>query len=426
MPSARRLILAILMICVSLVLGPRGSTSHAAPNPIHIGAVFPLRGSIGQLAGEEYRGVEIARDLVNADGGVAGRTIVLDTRELDTPSDAPSVMRSLRSRGITTVIGAYSSALSIPASATAARDGMVYWEAGAVADRLTGRGFSTVFRVGASGSNLGANSARFAADQLAPRLGKRPSAVRVSVVFASDDYAISVADAAINEARVRGLRIVSQTRYDVYTPDWSRVVSAVKSAHPDILILASHIPDGVAFRRAMLAAHLHVGAFIGSTMAQCEPEFGALLGRDAIGVFASDRPSPMGGFNPQTIGPQARAVYNRLAAEWHKRTGESRPTEEALAGFTAAWALFHYVLPRAGQHGSLSPKTIGDVARSMNLPRGTLPNGAGLRFATDSGHLGQNLRASAVIWQWQGVRHSVVVWPEVYATGRIGLVPLPR
>jgi branched-chain amino acid transport system substrate-binding protein len=426
MSPARRLTLASLLICISLVLNPRGPSTHAAPNPIHIGAVFPLRGSIGRLAGEEYRGVEIARDLINADGGVSGRKIVLDTRELDTPSDAPSVMSALHSRGITTVIGAYSSALSIPAAAAAARDGMVYWEAGAVADRLTGRGFSTVFRVGASGSNLGSNSARFAVDQLAPRLGKRPSDLRVSVVFAGDDYAISVADAAVKEAGSRGLRIVSRTRYDAYAPNWSRVLQAVRSAHPDILILASHIPDGVAFRRAMLAAHIHVGAFIGSTMAQCEPEFGALLGRDAVGVFASDRPSPMGGFNPQTIGPQARAVYNRLAAEWHRRTGESKPTEEALAGFTAAWALFHYVLPRAARHGRLNPKTISDAARSMNLPKGALPSGAGLRFATDPRNLGQNLRASAVIWQWQGVRHSVVVWPGVYATGKIRLVPLPR
>jgi hypothetical protein len=62
----------------------------------------------------------------------------------------------------------------------------------------------------------------------------------------------------------------------------------------------------------------------------------------------------------------------------------------------------------------------------VDVPEGGLPNGAGLLFARDRRHLGQNLRAAAVIWQWQGVRHSVVVWPATYATGHIALVPLPR
>jgi hypothetical protein len=60
------------------------------------------------------------------------------------------------------------------------------------------------------------------------------------------------------------------------------------------------------------------------------------------------------------------------------------------------------------------------------MPDGSLPNGAGLLFGTDRAHRGQNLRAAAVVWQWQAVRHSVVVWPPVYATGHITMVPLPR
>ncbi len=78
-------------------------------------------------------------------------------------------MTALRAAGAAVVVGAYSSALSIPASQAANDAGLVYWEAGAVADRLTGRGLPLVFRVGASGTNLGSNSAQFAATELAPR-----------------------------------------------------------------------------------------------------------------------------------------------------------------------------------------------------------------------------------------------------------------
>jgi ABC-type branched-subunit amino acid transport system substrate-binding protein len=198
------------------------------------------------------------------------------------------------------------------------------------------------------------------------------------------------------------------------------VLSEVTAARPDVLVLASYIPDGVAFRQAMLSANLHVGALIGSTMAECGPEFGAMLGADAIGVFASDRPTS--GFNSGALSPAGRAAYSRFAALWQQQTGAA-PTEEGLAGFTAGWALFHDVLPAAT---SLDPGSIAAAARSTHLAVGELPNGAGLNFAGDAAHLGQNLDAAAVIWQWQGVRKSVTVWPPVYATGAVGMVPLPR
>ena len=149
------------------VVAPSGAT------PIRIGAVFPTSGNAAGLAGQELAGVRIAADLVNEDGGVAGRPIVLDVRDLERADAAPAVMAALRAEGVHVVIGAYSSDLSIAASAAADAEGLVYWEAGAVADRLTGRGLPLVFRVGASGTDLGSNSARFAATELAPRLTRR-------------------------------------------------------------------------------------------------------------------------------------------------------------------------------------------------------------------------------------------------------------
>jgi hypothetical protein len=154
-------------------------------------------------------------------------------------------------------------------------------------------------------------------------------------------------------------------------------------------------------------------------MAECGPDFGLELGSAAIGVFASDRPTQ--GFNPNVLTPAARATYLRFSRAWQQLTG-SAPTEEGLAGFSAGWALFHEVLPHAGP---LTASSIAAAARALDMPRGSLPNGAGIQFSTDPTMLGQNTRAAAVIWQWQGVRHSVTVWPLVDATGTPELIPLP-
>ncbi|MDQ6846900.1 MAG: ABC transporter substrate-binding protein [Candidatus Dormibacteraeota bacterium] len=412
----RRLLLPVLL-AVTLLAALAAPTS--AGRVIRVGALFPLNGPQSTLAQQEYQGVEIARDMVNMDGGVGGVKVQLDSRELDDPSAASAAVQSLRGDGVPVVIGTYSSALSVPASAAASAAGITYWEAGAVADRVTGRALPDVFRVGASGANLGANSATFTATVLAPRLGLTPPGTRVSVVLEDDDYGHSVADNAVISAHRQGLNVVSYTTYNARRPNWPAVLSAVQAARPDVLILASYITDGVSFRRAMLAAHLHVGALIGSTMAECGPDFGLELGSDAIGVFASDRPTQ--GFNAAVLTPTARATYERFARAWQQLTG-GPPTEEGLAGFTAAWALFHDVLPHAG---ALTAASIASTARSLDMPRGALPNGAGLQFSADPAMLGQNTRAAAVIWQWQAVRHSVTVWPPVDATGTPQLIPLP-
>ena len=62
----------ILGLCLALVGCTTGLPGPSAGEPIRIGAVFPLSGSAARLAGYELRGVQIAVDLVNADGGIGG------------------------------------------------------------------------------------------------------------------------------------------------------------------------------------------------------------------------------------------------------------------------------------------------------------------------------------------------------------------
>ncbi|HEX3266028.1 MAG TPA: ABC transporter substrate-binding protein [Candidatus Limnocylindrales bacterium] len=468
--SLRRGASAALVAIAAISIAAGGWRLADAANVIRIGAVFPITSNAAGLAGPELAGVRIAVDIVNADGGIAGRHVELEVRDLRSRADADSVMSELRSSGVQLVIGAYASDLSIAASQAADRAGLLYWEAGAVADRLTGRGLPLVFRVGASGSNLGTNSASFAATELASRLGKAVDQLRIALAVADDDYANSVADAAESTARAKGMPVVMRRAYNLTLPDWPAVMADLQAARPDVIILASHIPDGIAFRQAMLRSGLRVGALIGSTMAECDPDFAGELGAGAIGVFASDRPTA--GFRPTALRPDAAAAYARFETAWATlaaqaggsgdvSTGDgygagggrygagggygtvdseysihgpaenatAEESEEALSGFTAAWTLFEQVLPRAlgpGGAGALDPGSVAAAARSLDLPEGSLPNGAGLRFSTSQATLGQNERAAAVMWQWTAERTYAFVWPPAYATANVAFVPLDR
>jgi len=220
--------IGLVLACAACATAP--SSAEAAG--IKVGALFPLTGPQAPLAKQEYAGVQIARDLVNADGGVAGVPIALITKELTAEGDAAGRVQDLKAQGVQAILGSYSSSLSMPVSAEAQSRGILYWEAGAVADQLTGRGYPLVFRVGATGQNLGTMASHFAATVLAPRLNKSAWSLRMVIVHNLEGYPTSVASAVAQQSAIEGIQVVANVVYDAHAPDWTSVLGQVRAAKP--------------------------------------------------------------------------------------------------------------------------------------------------------------------------------------------------
>src|SRR3989441_12239642 len=222
--------IGVVIACSACATAPTGAVAS-----LKVGALFPLTGTQAPLAKQEYAGVQIAKDLVNADGGVDGVPIALLTKDLTAESDAAGRVQELKAQGVHSILGSYSSSLSMPVSAAAQTNGLLYWEAGAGADQLTGRGYPLVFRVGATGQNLGTMSSHFAATVLAPRLNKSAWSLRMAIVHNLDGYPTSVASAVAQQAAIEGLQAVANVVYDARAPDWPSVLAQVRTAKPDVL-----------------------------------------------------------------------------------------------------------------------------------------------------------------------------------------------
>ena len=415
--AKRRGPFGLIGVLILAVLGAAcASVAAAGPVPFRVGAIFPLSGSTAPNSTDEYLGATLAAQMANAEGGVDGHPISLDLRDVEDQAQIPAAVSSLKADGVPVVIGAYSSQLSIPAAAAVSAAGMVYWETGAVADRVTGQGSPLVFRVGVNGAELGANAGAFMLKELVPRMGIPVGKLRVYYVTADDDYGTSVANATRTALEAGGVTGGGESLYNPYTPNWTPVMQALAAAKPDILVLSSHIQDGIAFRRAFLAAGLQVKVFMGTTMAQCDQDFGNVLGSGAVGVFASDRPAgrlqsrcarPRGALAVQPVRGPLEAAHRSVVSG----RGGDRRFQRGLGALRG----------RPRKAGDDSAQSIAAAARALDLPSGSLPNGGGVLFSTAAGQLGQNIRAAAVVWQWQAPRVSVVVWPPVYATGQVKL-----
>jgi branched-chain amino acid transport system substrate-binding protein len=204
-------------------------------------------------------------------------------------------------------------------------------------------------------------------------------------------------------------------RYDPASFDADRLAKDIAAARTDVLFVVAYLDDGVALRRALVRNDVPLVASIGTSSSYCHPEFGAQLGKDAVGLYASDKPDA-GALDPAGLRPGARAILERANDAYRSRY-EGEMDAAALAGFSATWALLDSVVRNAS---SDDPESIATAARSARLPSGSLPNGSGLRFgpagSLDESH---NLRAESVIWEWVDVEQRAIVWPPRYRTSPI-------
>jgi branched-chain amino acid transport system substrate-binding protein len=388
--------------------------------PIRVGTVYPLTGYQGQGGEDEFHGVQLAADLVNEDGGVNGHPIEIVSMDAESADAAPQAVASLHDQGIDLVLGSYGSTISSPAAEAAARRGMLFWETGAVGD-MTGAGAGDlVFRVAPTGVVLGRAAIDFIADELAPLVHRDPASLRFAVANVDDSYGVSVARGAVDELSARGLTLAGRFPYDPRQADITRVVRKIARSRPDVLFVAAYLDDGIALRRETITQGLHLVASIGTSSSYCMPEFGAALGRDAVGLFASDKPYE-DALNTDGLTPEARDLLARAGGAYRDRYG-SQMSAAALAGFSGAWALFRGAMPMAA---SVTPSGVAAAARSMRIPQGGLPNGSGIAFgAPGTPDAGANLRAASVIWEWVGVGREVVVWPPRFAESEIRPIEL--
>jgi branched-chain amino acid transport system substrate-binding protein len=412
--------LALVVVATALV--GAACTSTGGDAPIRIGAVYPLSGAQGSGGVDEYRGVQVAVQLANADGGVDGRS--LDLVPIDVPSGdaAPSAIDRLDAQGVRLVLGSYGSTISEPAAIEATDRGLLFWETGAVGEMAGDGPGRLVFRVAPSGAVLGRNAVAFISDEYAPMLGEDPAHLRWAITLVDDAYGRAVAQGAIDELERRGYPIAGRFAYDPLHVDMTTFVHRLGASHPDVLFASAYVDDAVAMRRAMVREGVDVLAGIGTSSSYCMPAFGRRLGEDALGLFASDKPAS-DALNVDGLTPDGRALLERADAAYRERFG-SAMSAAALAGFSGAWALVHDVLPGAT---APTPAAVAAVANRVDLPTGSLPNGSGLRFGpAGSATAGANVRAESVIWQWQQPGVNWVVWPARYATYPIETIdPLP-
>ena len=404
---------AIALLLGACTLFPPGE----GRDPNLVGAVYPLSGPQAPGGREELDGVRLALRMAHASGAPGYRLQVEDAR---TPEGARSAVDRLIDRHhVRVIVGSYGSAVSEAAAGRAQERGAVYWETGAVSEGVTA-GRDHVFRTVATGANLGRIAVEFTAGVLLPATATPAAAARAVIIHVDDVYGNSVAAGERARAAELGIAVVDDIGYNPHAYDPVAIVRRLGADHADFLWDVSYLDDGIAIWRQVLAQGVRPKAAVGTSSAFCMPDFGLALGADAVGLFAADKPDE--DVNPSILSERARTQLAAAQAAYAAQGHRDGLTIPVVAGFVGGWTLFHEVLPRSG---AVDVEAIRRAAFALDIPAGEMINGGGIRFAGEGAPApGQNLRAPAVVGQWQGVQNMRVVYPAGFATA-LPQVPIP-
>lgn len=237
---------------------------------VSIGAVLPLSGANATLGDDQRRGIELAVDQVNRNGGVLGgqklRVIVEDSGGR-APSALDAAKKLVTVDKVPIVLGEYSSGITIPIGQYLVQEGRVHVNIGSSSARIRGLGDGAFSVVG-----LDNVSAAFAARDVIGSGWKK-----AAVIVPNNAYGQSVAEQFRKAFSTVGGEVVSTILYTEGQTTYRRELQQVERAAPDVYVYSAYGKEAATINREAFELGLNATPWYGIYLSMCtadaDPKF---------------------------------------------------------------------------------------------------------------------------------------------------------
>lgn len=282
------------------------TSSSAESRPITIGAVLCLTGSGAEYGKDAERGIMLAVDELNSQGGISGRRVrVLVEDDQTQPRVAVSAAEKLISvNDVKVIIGAVTSSSHLAIAPIADREQVVIISPGASNPSITDAG-DFVFRNWISDELEGSRMAEYVYSQ-----GVRSAAV----LYINNDYGVGLKDVFTRRFGELGGKLPVIESYEQDATDFRTQLTKIASSHPDIIYLPGYYKE----LAGILNQSVELGIKIPMRSVVCfeDPKLLELAGKNAEGVIYS---SPY--FDPEAADTLVRAFVNAFKRRYDRIPG---------------------------------------------------------------------------------------------------------
>jgi branched-chain amino acid transport system substrate-binding protein len=241
-----------LLAASALVLAGCGNSHPAAqtPSTLTIGISLSLTGDFADPGKAAQRGYQLWAKVVNAKGGVLGRTVKLKiVDDASTPNQAVSNYQNLINRDhVDLVFGPFSSLLTIPSSVVVNRYHYAFIEPAGGGPAVFAQNLHNLFFVQPAPTTQGGQV--FADYILSLPADQRPKTAAYPSL--DDPFASPIADAVRQRFEAAGIKTVYNAIYPAETTDMSPIMAKVAAAKPDVVVAGTQSQDAYGDVRAMI------------------------------------------------------------------------------------------------------------------------------------------------------------------------------
>lgn len=389
-------IIGSLFSCALIAMGSACS-AHAA-DTVKIGVLVPMTGATAADGDRLLRAHKLAAKQINEQGGIKSlngakvELVVADTQSKPEVSRSEADRLISRSK-VSALMGAWSSAVTIPALQVAERYRTPFVVTSAVTDSITEKNLKFVFRVSPKGSWAADNVMDFMAF-----LGDKGKPIKkVAIAYEDGPFGQGVAKGYKTKLKERGINVVAEESFRTGSADLSTQAVKLKASGADLVLIVCYVDDETVLLRAMAAQKfqpmvLGFGGHVHPTLLQLGP-----LVENTFGIVE---------WMQDVKKPAAESFVAAYKAEY----GDI-PLSHSAQAYASTWA----VALAVDKAGSADPVKVRDALATLKLPDGPaslLPEDA---LAFDE-H-GQN-HVRYVIAQVID-NEFVTVWPEAVASKQV-------
>lgn len=392
------------VLAVLLALALTFGSSWAAKDSLVIGFTMSQTGKFNSESKEQFQGLKLWADQVNANGGIFVKTmnkkLKVKFKYYDDESSKDRVQQ-LYTRLISQdkadfLISPYSSGLTASAAIIAEQYGKVMMATGAASDSIFNKGYTHVFQVYTPAS-------RYLTGALDVLASADPKAKKVAIVYENSKFAKSVCTSAKKYAQSKGFNVVMFEAYDSGTTDFTSFINKIKAAKPDAIIGGGHFADGETFTKQLYEQKVAV-KLVSLLVAPAVPEFSE-IGKAALYVTGPSQWEPLAKFSKKSAKSAWFGLSSQEFVDSYKKAYGYVPGYHAAGGYAAG-----LILQKAIEDaGCIDTEKVKKALENMDITIffGRIKFDTGDYYGRQNGH-------SMVYLQWQekgGKLVKEVVWP---------------
>ncbi len=288
----RRIVKNALVLWIAIFIGfgiCLNSSLTQADEEVTVGVILPLSGPLSTIGQTCKQGLDFAAKGVNNGGGIKSmggakiKLLYADSRG-DPKIGMSEAERLIMKDNVSTLMGAYQSGVTLPATQVAERYKVPFVTVIAVADSITERGLKYVFRINEKADWTGKDIFKF----LVAMGEKTKKPVKtLGLLYENTEWGQSSAKSWHKYAKEAGFQVSIDEPYPHGTTDMTPVVIKFKQSNPDAVINASYISDMILLIKTMAENKYMPKAFVSSGGGEVQPEFMKEVGDQAEYIFSA-------------------------------------------------------------------------------------------------------------------------------------------